>query len=402
MLQTTLTNLRTLSFACFIGAMLMVGVMTPTHQAAAQKVSIEQRTAMLEQIQQLLALISQLQAQLQAMQNSTDVKTTDAVTDELRSVELRQLTNQIEVGQTQEVFRITLPTAPYRDTFAYLNRAQIGVINESNNDKPWEVFESVSFKVNNFIRKTVDVSNRSAWRKTTWAGSEAYVLDLYDSADSGYGAIFRTTMTDVTLSIKTDRSADINSSQLWNWFIPENGIKVWTRSGGDESSGGFGVPLLVQPKGSKKMNDKDVTQKIIEIKNGTLPKETIPKKNNSLQNDIDDLLDQVSQGSNTPPGKNAFACDRYGSIKNGALACYGMWDYGESFGGDKNTCSATGCVITAPVCSSGKAVATAYYSNRTLEQQSNSALASIATNLRVTPAVVREEVAGLSEYKCTN
>jgi len=66
MAQTTHTNLRTLSCACFIGAMLMVGVMTPTQQAAAQTAPITevQRAAMLQQIQQLLETIVVLQRKI--------------------------------------------------------------------------------------------------------------------------------------------------------------------------------------------------------------------------------------------------------------------------------------------------------------------------------------------------
>ena len=50
-------------------AMLMVGTMTPVHQAAAQESNTEKRAAMLEQINQLMLLITQLMAQLQAMQS---------------------------------------------------------------------------------------------------------------------------------------------------------------------------------------------------------------------------------------------------------------------------------------------------------------------------------------------
>jgi hypothetical protein len=69
MLQTTLTNLRTLSFAFVMAAMLMVGTMVPVQQAAAQEPSVEQRAAMFAQINQLMQLITQLMTQLQMMQS---------------------------------------------------------------------------------------------------------------------------------------------------------------------------------------------------------------------------------------------------------------------------------------------------------------------------------------------
>jgi len=65
--QTTHTNLRTVTLACFIAVLLMAGVMIPTQQAAAQTAPITevQRAAMLEQINQLMVLIAQLLVQLE-------------------------------------------------------------------------------------------------------------------------------------------------------------------------------------------------------------------------------------------------------------------------------------------------------------------------------------------------
>lgn len=106
----------------------------------------------------------------------------------------------------------------------------------------------------------------------------------------------------------------------------------------------------------------------------------------------------------TAPGKNIFNCDRSVATKQatGTLACYGMWDYGEDFGGDVKMCGSydgkIGCVIQTPVCASGAAKATAYISSGTF---TTAQLATISARLKVTPDTVKSGVAGLWEYKCT-
>ena len=107
----------------------------------------------------------------------------------------------------------------------------------------------------------------------------------------------------------------------------------------------------------------------------------------------------------TAPGKNYFACGRAVSTKvaDNHIACYGMWDYGNDFGGDVRMCGdygagKTGCVINTPVCASGAAKATAYIDNSSL---TTTLLSTISSRLRVTPEVAKAGIAGLWEYKCT-
>lgn len=108
------------------------------------------------------------------------------------------------------------------------------------------------------------------------------------------------------------------------------------------------------------------------------------------------------------PERNAFSCSRNsdGQYSNGELACYGVWDYGNSFGNDHDMCDEdgeeqmTGCVIDAPVCESGLAEATTYYSNKTLEGMSSSVINTIANNLETSTRMVQQEMAGLWEYEC--
>jgi hypothetical protein len=110
-------------------------------------------------------------------------------------------------------------------------------------------------------------------------------------------------------------------------------------------------------------------------------------------------------GSSAAPGKNAFACNRSVLSKqaNGTVACYGMWDYGNDFGGDVSMCGAyaegkTGCVIATPVCTSGAAKATKYISNASLM---SAQLETVSTRLKVSPDVAKSGIAGLWEYTCS-
>ncbi len=128
--------------------------------------------------------------------------------------------------------------------------------------------------------------------------------------------------------------------------------------------------------------------------------------------DVTELTDLATEkGTKTSlakkaPGKNKFSCDRTVSskLKGGKVACYGMWDYGSSFGDDAHMCGdrgagKTGCTIKAPMCSSGSAKASKYYSNNSIKDSSE--LPVFAKKLGVTQAVVTDEVAGLWEYTCT-
>jgi peptidoglycan hydrolase-like protein with peptidoglycan-binding domain len=69
MLQTALTNFRTLSFAFVMVAMLMVGVMAPVHEASAQ---VPSESSLLNQIQQLLQLVNELQQQLEVQRGGSE------------------------------------------------------------------------------------------------------------------------------------------------------------------------------------------------------------------------------------------------------------------------------------------------------------------------------------------
>lgn len=129
----------------------------------------------------------------------------------------------------------------------------------------------------------------------------------------------------------------------------------------------------------------------------------------NLASDSSDEYITVSNAelSTKAPSQNPFACSRTSSSKleNGKLACYGMWDYGGDFGGDVNMCGkygmgdTTGCKIKAPVCSSGAAKATAYYSNEALKKMDTEIFTK---NLGVIPKVLFKGIAGLWEYNCSN
>ncbi len=108
--------------------------------------------------------------------------------------------------------------------------------------------------------------------------------------------------------------------------------------------------------------------------------------------------------SSVAPNSNKMSCSNppIKSQANGSLACYGIWDYGESFGGDYHMCpggyssQSTGCVISTPACSSGYAEATKVYNVTKGE-----GLATIASMLKVTESVVKAGLLNVWEYSCT-
>lgn len=122
---------------------------------------------------------------------------------------------------------------------------------------------------------------------------------------------------------------------------------------------------------------------------------------------IEKELDQNISG----PKYNALDCDRNPQgtkLSNGKLACYGIWDSGDEFGNDENTCGGldptyskmkpTGCVVPAPVCATGRAEATAYLN---ISSQASNKHEEIARNLNTTVASVKSGLINVWEYNCT-
>ena len=125
------------------------------------------------------------------------------------------------------------------------------------------------------------------------------------------------------------------------------------------------------------------------------------------EGECDDSNNPIYQG----PKLNRMSCSSSvkSGLTNGSLACYGVWDYGDEFGNDQDMCGEygdqpnTGCVINTNICNSGKAVAESYLTNSDLNSTINSQkLISIASNLGVSTEVVKKQMAGLWEYKCTS
>lgn len=127
-------------------------------------------------------------------------------------------------------------------------------------------------------------------------------------------------------------------------------------------------------------------------------------------NAIDKELSVTQKRFEFGPKRNAMSCDRVGTkLSDGTVACYGLHDYGNEFGEDQNTCGGldpshykkvpTGCVISAPICSSGKAIATDYFSP---SSKTESELRTLATRFATTPLAVTSQLLKLWEYRCTN
>jgi hypothetical protein len=110
------------------------------------------------------------------------------------------------------------------------------------------------------------------------------------------------------------------------------------------------------------------------------------------------------------PGYNAMSCanGQDGELPNGALACYGLWDYGDEFGNDVDMCGgynpasdqkkATGCVVRAPVCESDRAIASKHYMVKGISPTS---IRILSENLKTSPEAVRQQLVSVWEYTCT-
>ncbi|WNG38171.1 hypothetical protein F0U61_34270 [Archangium violaceum] len=90
------------------------------------------------------------------------------------------------------------------------------------------------------------------------------------------------------------------------------------------------------------------------------------------------------------------------NLADGQLACYGVWDYGNSFGEDHDMCGgyssdATGCLVNTPACASGKAIAAEVV---TISSATSAQLSTIAANLGVTTEVLSAEMVKVYVYNC--
>ncbi len=109
------------------------------------------------------------------------------------------------------------------------------------------------------------------------------------------------------------------------------------------------------------------------------------------------------------PGKNAMNCSSpaWFGLENGKVGCYGIWDYGNEFGGDPDMCpqygyskGSLGCVVKTKACSSGQAVASKMVYPTSMNINS-SELATYAMNLKSTTDAVKQQIPTLWEYTCT-
>ncbi|MCF7843454.1 peptidoglycan-binding protein [Candidatus Gracilibacteria bacterium] len=111
--------------------------------------------------------------------------------------------------------------------------------------------------------------------------------------------------------------------------------------------------------------------------------------------------------STSGPKNNVMSCSSPSSTgkQSGEVACYGVWDYGDEFGNDKDMCQTsmygsakTGCVVSTSACVSGKATASRIVFPTTSSQD----ISTMATNFRTsTGAVSSKNLINVWEYTCS-
>lgn len=136
---------------------------------------------------------------------------------------------------------------------------------------------------------------------------------------------------------------------------------------------------------------------------GVVSKSVTVKVTDYEEDDMSDVAPKMNIMSCAYPLKTGLA--------NGALACYGVWDYGDDFGNDQNMCGADGtignhysnagtkCKLPTTACSSG----TAYASQSIkISSATSGTVKDIANRLLVTPDVLRAGMAHIWEYTCVD
>jgi len=112
------------------------------------------------------------------------------------------------------------------------------------------------------------------------------------------------------------------------------------------------------------------------------------------------------------PNANAMSCSNPPARGKGIgeFACYGLWDYGDSFGNDQFMCSGAaeehaysrsgvGCVISTSACASGKAIASRAIA---ISGASDEDISQIAERLNATKEQVKKELITIWEYSCAD
>jgi len=460
MLQNTLTNLRTLSLALVMVVMLGVGVMTPVQQAAAQAapVDVAQRAAMLEQINTLMALISQLMMQLQAMQSVS--LQPSAPTSQLPIIFTNPSKKEYQAGETMDVkwteddgwytglkienvktgevtffrdalsanrlYQLQAPTQPgeyrfiaynYQGIDEYVDYVDYGISRSFRvvADKDTEAqaeLQRVINDLNSIGKKDADdiADDIDDFRKELEEQEERYE-DVYQAAKE-----FNVDDKIEDLIEEVEWYLDEAEEQYedQDYDLAENNIENAVEYLDELNIILDDVNKSSKTKAYQQVQINELLKMVDNPKNIPSAAEQRNMSEQELQNVITNLQRQIAQqtGPTTPtvapaakaPEKNAFNCNRSGTVAKGAIGCYGMWDYGNAFGGDVAMCGSysggTGCVIKTPVCSSGHARATSYLSNRAISNLGNNRLQTIATNLNTSIGIVQEEIAGLWEYTC--
>lgn len=129
----------------------------------------------------------------------------------------------------------------------------------------------------------------------------------------------------------------------------------------------------------------------------------------------------VRESVETPPYSNRMSCSNppKTGLANGVVACYGLWDFGDSFGNDQSMCpnedengydgsAQTGCVLETRACTSGYAKAVSaintyapWHSNGSgAALATKSDVSRIASYLNVAESLITKEIIRIWEYEC--
>jgi hypothetical protein len=171
---------------------------------------------------------------------------------------------------------------------------------------------------------------------------------------------------------------------------------------------GSPAPAYALSPGQRTDNDVLIQQLVKQL-------ESLMAQLEALRNRNDDTYTWSSTGTEIEedrgPKVNRMSCanPRDGQLPLGAVACYGLHDYGDEFGEDADMCGGgsfdsryylqTGCVIPAMMCRSNRAISARHYS---IGSASAEKIAELAKNFGATEAAVQKQLSSMWEYECTD
>lgn len=226
---------------------------------------------------------------------------------------------------------------------------------------------------------------------------------------------------DYSFEVKTDEQVSniskinfISPNQGEYWYPGKTQIITWESTNVSQNS-----QVLIRLRNTE--SKEEVNLKTVEnvgkaevivpnIKSGAYYIEIKVYVNGMYYIDSSDQYIKIVNNAFDPngPKSNAMSCNRPNvtGLASGEVACYGIWDYGDSFGNDQNMCPqnrysghTTGCKVNTSICKSGVAIASKMLNPTSMDVNSIE-MSTFANNLKSSSEIVKKQIPTLWVYTC--